>query len=628
MLQNIREHVQGVVAIIVIVLVGISFVFFGVSSYFESGGSGREVIAKVGSIKIYQPQFDNQLKNSQQQLSKLYPESSMLQKKQIVLQKMIEESVTSQALHNSWFRVSPFQLQAVIASEPFLQENGHFSKERFMQFLQMTNMNEQDFLKSISTQVSVTQLQQGIEGSSFLLPAELSLNYELLNQTRNVGYFQLSAKSLENKVKPKNDEVDGYYSSHSKDFETKEKVAVDYIVLSPKLNLSSVSDEDVSRYYKDNIANYTVPTKWKILTLSATLGGGEAGLRQANKEITQWQSALAKGTPFSDLIEKAGQSTKSRWVIQQDLPAAQANALSTLAVKRVSAPVKTNNAITLIKLLAFNKATTKPLSAVSKQIKQMLAQQKAQKIFSDQSNTLNNLVYTNPDSLQPAAKKLGLTVQKSTLFNRSGLSDGIFSDPKVVAAAFSDVVLKQDNNSDPVSLADGRLVVLRVAKHVASRELALTEVRAKIEIILKKQLAEKELQKQAESIVKDLNSGESAQVVAKKYRLVWQTKDNVSRSERALDPMLVAVAYHDASGYKDGNYHAVSTKLVGGDMAVVSVLKINYPSFSKASLTQQESTTAQMEQYLGQLDLSLYFKAMTKKVKVKVYDKSLQSAWK
>ncbi|MFU8797459.1 MAG: SurA N-terminal domain-containing protein, partial [Gammaproteobacteria bacterium] len=65
------------------------------------------------------------------------------------------------------------------------------------------------------------------------------------------------------------------------------------------------------------------------------------------------------------------------------------------------------------------------------------------KEFADRSETLAELTYTHPDSLAPAAKALGLSVQKTEWFSR----DSKTPSKKIIAAAFSPDVLEQKNNS-------------------------------------------------------------------------------------------------------------------------------------------------------------------------------------
>src|SRR5262249_34386758 len=47
-------------------------------------------------------------------------------------------------------------------------------------------------------------------------------------------------------------------------------------------------------------------------------------------------------------------------------------------------------------------------------------------VFTQKSDQLSSLTYTNPNTLEIAAKKLGLTVQTSPWFTKAGLKEGVF----------------------------------------------------------------------------------------------------------------------------------------------------------------------------------------------------------
>ncbi len=84
-------------------------------------------------------------------------------------------------------------------------------------------------------------------------------------------------------------------------------------------------------------------------------------------------------------------------------------------------------------------------------------------LYADKAGRLTDLTYQDPSTLDSAAKDLGLTVQKTDFFARTG-GPGIAANPNVLKAAFSDTVLVQNNNSDPIELGPNHIVVVRIAE--------------------------------------------------------------------------------------------------------------------------------------------------------------------
>ena len=57
---------------------------------------------------------------------------------------------------------------------------------------------------------------------------------------------------------------------------------------------------------------------------------------------------------------------------------------------------------------------------------------------------------------------LNLKIQTTPLFTRNGTKEEITANPNIIAAAFSNDVLKDGNNSDVIELKNGNLVIPRI----------------------------------------------------------------------------------------------------------------------------------------------------------------------
>ena len=90
--------------------------------------------------------------------------------------------------------------------------------------------------------------------------------------------------------------------------------------------------------------------------------------------------------------------------------------------------------------------------------------------------TLTNMSFEHPDSLQAVADTLGLTIKKSPLFTKDK-GEGIAAEDKIRSAAFAEEVL-QGNNSTPIELGSDRLVVLRQLEHKEAAARELKDVKA------------------------------------------------------------------------------------------------------------------------------------------------------
>ena len=261
-------------------------------------------------------------------------------------------------------------------------------------------------------------------------------------------------------------------------------------------------------------------------------------------------------------------------------------------------------------------AKIKPFSEMKAKIKQVLLRQKVEQALSKKSDLLSNLTYTNPSTLTVAAKALGISVQTSPLLTRHGVKTGLFSNPSVMAAAFSDAVLKDRDNSNPITLKNGSVVVLRVSKYVPSSVQALAAVSQKIKKLLSKQKALSKAGLQAYQIETALGSGTSAQSLATKYGLTWVRKNNVSRKDKTISKPILAGAFSTTLA-KDKKISGVNSLLMAnGDYVVIKVFSANNADYSKATTKIKQQLAKELVNLWGRLDYKFYAKGVVDSAKV------------
>jgi len=629
MLQKIRDRIQGWIAGVIIAIIAAAFMLFGVEYYLERGAGDGKTVATVGGTKISERQVQtvyNQIKRQQETARRGAPlsEQFLQQLKQVALQEVVNTTALVNAATESGFQVSSEQLQQLVMRAPEFQVGGRFSPQRFQQMLYANQMSESQFLNHIRGTLLTNQVALGIQNSEFVLPKELAHSYRLIHQTRNFGYFVLPKSRFESQVKISKKEIESYYKNHKDQFKTPEKVKISYLLLSPK-NIEKglhISRSKMQAYYESNKASYSSPTRWKISRITIVLpkAANEQQIMAAKKRLKTIQDELAKGTSFSTLIKRGatGQVAATSWIREGQASAVLANVLSTLKVKQVSKPFHTSDGINIIQLLAKEPGRVKSFAEVQQQIKQALLGQQAEQILSKKSDQLSNLTYTNPSSLQGAAKALNLPIQSSALLTKRGNKTGLFSNSAILTAAFSDSVLKDGNNSNPITLKDGSFIVLRVSRHVPSSVQAFSQVAHAIkqQLLHKKALAKAGLE--AYQIESALAAGKSAQRLADKYGLKWIEKQQVTRNDKSVSSAILASVFTTIPATNKKSAGVNSLLLADGNYIVVKVYSSKKAKFSKASDKARQKLSAALANFLGQINYKLYVKNVIDRTKIHV----------
>ena len=143
--RNSKKIVQ-----IFLALITLPFAFFGIDSYVRNSGVGGDV-ASVGETKITVMQFDQALRERQEQMQQslgaaFKPE--MLNAPEVrlgVLNNMIDQRLLLLETQKSRLMTSDDALRDTISKIPSLQEDGHFSLEKYQRVLRAQGMSEQQF---------------------------------------------------------------------------------------------------------------------------------------------------------------------------------------------------------------------------------------------------------------------------------------------------------------------------------------------------------------------------------------------------------------------------------------------------------------------------------------------------
>jgi peptidyl-prolyl cis-trans isomerase D len=217
--------------------------------------------------------------------------------------------------------------------------------------------------------------------------------------------------------------------------------------------------------------------------------------------------------------------------------------------------------------------------------------------------------------LKPAAEKLGLTIQTTPLFGRDGAKTGLAADPKVVKAAFSDLVLVQNNTSDPIDLGNDRMVVIHVAKHVPASVKPLAEVRDQIRQAVVQQRVEASARKIADTAFAKLQGGEKLDALAQAAGQTAQQKTGVMRNATDLDPDLLKAVFEMAHPAKGADTRAL-VPMDKGRYALVVLSAVKPGDSSKVPAEAQGFLREQMARAYGAADIEAFLDVLRSKAKI------------
>ena len=625
MLQSIRNNAQGIFIWVIVGLIIISFALFGLGSYLS--GASKVDAASVNGVDISETQVTRAYQNYQERLMQMFgdqyrPEMfSEAKLKSEVLQGLITDEVLNQEIYAQKYIVSPNQIFERLQKYKAFQENGAFSKQRYKQVLAAQGMNGEAFERDLAHEIATQQIRNAIAQSAFLTLAEQKSVAMLQNQKRDIAYFEVSAKPYLKTIKVSDEEIKSFYDKNNNLFLTPEKVQLEYL----ELNMDEVAK-------RQDVTDKMIKQRYESAAASYMTNDDAAAEKKAASILKQ----IKDGADFSSLAKKYSSDTGSAkkggdlGYLTRGINEQFDKVVFSLKKGEVSKVLKTKSGFQIIKLVDIRKGDPeerkvqhilikpgkklKPLSTVTADIKKEIQYELAGKVFFNDADKLNNLIYETPDSLAPAADALGMQVKTSGFITRNGGS-GIFANSKVINAAFSQEVLTDGHNSEMLDLSDTHLLVIRVKHHQPASIQPLDKIKTQIKSTLEQQKAAKKADEVTAAILSSLKNKTDIQSIQNKYpEIKWHKIGLIKRTATTKSDLPKAVREHAFAMPKPMENQASWDRvaLSAGTQAIISVYKVeNDPA---ATLN-----TKRIEQVLGNADYNSFVSFLKAQADIKVH---------
>ncbi|MBK1646248.1 peptidylprolyl isomerase [Thiocapsa imhoffii] len=523
MLIAIRERAQGWLAWVIVIFISIPFALWGIQSYLGVGG--EPVVATVNGVEIGERDLSRRVQQTRIELRErlgagydpaLFEDGRLRAE---VLDDIIRQTLLLETSNRIGMRVSDAELQLQILSEPAFQRDGRFDRETYERLLQIQGLSPARFEAQLRSQLIGNQLLRAVVGSELVTGVELSNYQRLVGQERDFAIIRLPVEEFLDTDPVDEAQILAYYESNAASFQRPEMVKLDMIVLdvADLAQDVSIDDEELRALYEEDLSQFGQREQRAVrhLLRSVAQTADEAVAEQALAELTAIRERILAGESFADLARTSSEDPASAseggslGTIEQGLmdPVFDLVAFS-LPEGEVSQPIRTRFGYHLIEVTEIIPPATRSFDEVKEELRAQVSRQRAESLYYDLGERLANVAYESPDSLEPAADELGLTLRQTDWLDRNG-GDDLLAQPRVIGAAFSDDVLIGRNNSDLIEPVPDvlRAVVLRVADHREASIRDLDEVREDIVAAIQSERARTAALAAGQELVDQLREG-------------------------------------------------------------------------------------------------------------------------
>ncbi|WDE00881.1 SurA N-terminal domain-containing protein [Thalassomonas actiniarum] len=607
MLESIRESSQGTIAKVILGFIILTFAVAGIGSYTNTVDTS---VAEVNGEKISQSAFDKayqaQRNRMAQQFGQMFDTLSadsnyMANFRNGVLDNLINEKLIDQSTNDLAIRISDQRLKKTIREMPEFQVDGVFDNNRYLAIINQAGFfQSSDFRDYLRVEMSRRQLSQALVVSEFNLPYQEKMLSSLQNQKRDIRYAVIGAEQFKADMSVTDEEINSFYQENQVRFENQEQVKVDYIALDVNELAKDiqVSDEDIASYYQDNIDNYRTVEQRRLAHILVEFGDDEAAAESKAEAVL---ARIKQGEDFAELAKTQSDDTFSGenggdldWiepgVMDEEF---DKSAFALAEIGTVSEIVKTSFGYHIIKLTDVKPEKTTPLDELRDDLRVQISSEKAQDKFFELQQELATVSFEFPDSLDDAAGAVDAQVQSSAWLKRAG-NAAPFNDAKVINAAFSELVLNDNVNSDVIEIGDDLVMVLRLNEYKEANVKPLSEVQAQIETELVAKKAAEKAKTVADELIAELKSGKDITAALAEVNSAFEVKADISRSNGGIDGSISREAFVLAHPTAD-TLSVATTALANGDQALIEVQAVK-PGDAEESESQRQQQTSQLAQ--------------------------------
>lgn len=610
MLQDIRDNSQGVVAKVIIGFIVAIFALFGADSIMN-GLITSPSVAEINGEEVTEAQLQV---NTQNLLNSIGGSADSIDQgllEQIALSQILEEVLLRQSAQKSKMAVSSNRLDRSIIENPQFQINGVFNADIAIRTMASQGFSVPIYRENLQQQMLLSQLANGYNSSAFVTNSELERIAGLSAQTRDFRYLSIPLGTRTLGTAISDAEIQSYYDENQEGFTQPETVMVAYVMLDKSIISGEIELEEgvvQAQYDTEKLAFEGSAEKRASHILFEV--GGDLSEDQALAMATTAKQRIDAGEDFAAVALDMSTDTASAeeagdigYTDGSAFPAAIEEVLETLALNEVSGPVSSDFGVHVVKLTEDSVNVFQGFEEVAERIERELKSSEVELLYAERLGDLSNLAFET-GNLDTISEQLQMEILNSGAFGRNGAS-GIFSNQTLIAAAFSDEVLIDGNNSDVIELSPSQAVVLSVLEFNEASVLPLEEVEPEIAVIIRTQMERDTVQNLSDQLLTSIENGDSIEQLMADNQIEWLTEQAANRSAASINREILTQVF--SMSLADSGDPAYDNLTLANDTAVIIALSsINPGSIASLAQIDRENMVSSMISDLGNSDFQAY----------------------
>ena len=593
MMDSLRNFLSGPAGILVVLLLGLPFVFLGTGSlgtgFTGSFGSinGEDVtetdvaLASSSAVQrfqaIYGEDFDFNL------LDEDFKNQSI--KQELILQKVLLAEARSLGFINESTRN---ETKKAIVQSPVFQIDGIFNEGVYEAQVNSNGYTKEGYI-DVMTDFTASELyRDSLNTVTFVTQNELQVLVELFEKSSDLNFIKINFDGLEEAITNTSSELLDYYNENEILFYSDEQRSFEYITLlqSDYAELVQIPDDYLSNSYNQYLTNFENSAQIRISHIMIEKINYETR-DAALDSIKNIQSLLNEGNEFSVIAKDYSEDIVTKDIggdleyFEKDIfPPQFDEALTDLELNEISNIVELDETFHILKVT--EKTFQEPLSEdeIKENLINELIETESFALMQDDLSKLEDLIIEN-SSLQNISQALGKEFKNSELFSNltyefdltdSEIKDYLFSSEAEIGKPYT------------IELSD-RVIVMSVNK---IKEPELQDYDSVVEQVTQKLSNIKAIEK-VDLLSSELNLMESLddkQKFIDTYSYVTEESFvGIKRYSSLMPREVLAEVFNSKSG------SSITAEASNGDKYIIDIIKFSPPEESEIEDILNEYTS-------------------------------------
>ena len=553
MLDFVRNKQKSIIIKIAFAIIILSFVIGYAMLSSPGGPAGEDQSAEAAIVNgkaIAFNDFQTTYSNLYQVYQNIYQDQftpaleKQLKLAEKTLDSLIDQVLLQDEAERQQIEISGKELVDAIANIPAFQENGVFSKDRYLQVLAYQRLSSEQFEAMQRSELISTKVREQLQAGVTVTDEEIDEEFRNNNEKVNLNYVSLTPASFEKKVKVTDEALATYFAEQQEVFRTPEMVSLRYLQFVPERYLDEVTfdENELEKYHRRHLDQFEILEKIKASHILIKVDEGtDETVREEKKAFAEkLLEEVKSGKDFAELArvnsDDAASAVKGGnlgYFTRGSMVKPFEQAAFNMKPGDISEVVETTFGYHIIKVEEYTEPGVRSLEESMDEVKAGLRQEKAKQLAFEKAMDAYNINRKTGD-LEAAATTNELGLKESGLFARDGYIDGIGSNAEIINAAH---LLEENTLAKPVATDDG-IILFALKERVASHIPELDEVKDLVTASYQATEAVKLAKAAAEELVADLVDGGSLVKLAKRGKYTVEETGEFTRTYSPFVPRL------------------------------------------------------------------------------------------